>query len=115
MTQLMDAMARGVHAFIPTGIEGVYVAIHTLYRAGKTTEARALFERLLPILNFSNQHISTSILFFKQLRKAEGLFDTGICRTEDARFDAVQDVEARHAVSSALDLIRQCRPAARSA
>ena len=115
VTQLMDAMARGVHAFIPTGLEGVYVAIHTLYHAGKTAEARALFERLLPIPNFSNQHIGTSILFFKQLRKAEGLFDTDLCRTEDARFDAVQEGEARHAVSYALELIRQFRPGARSA
>jgi len=76
VTQLMDAMARGVNAFIPTGMEFVYVAIHTLYDSGNIAEARALFERVLPILNFSNQHIGTSILFFKQLRKTEGLFDT---------------------------------------
>ena len=106
VTQLMDAMARGVNAFIPTGMEYVYVTIFRLYERGEHAAARALFERVLPILKFSNQHIGTSILFFKQLRKAEGLFDTAICRTEDARFDAAQEIEARHALSSALELIR---------
>ena len=59
----MDAMARGVNAFIPTGMEFVYVAIYTLFKTGNIAEARALFERVLPILNFSNQHVGTSIFW----------------------------------------------------
>lgn len=104
VTQLMDAMARGVNAFIPTGMEQVYVAIHTLYENGNIAEARGLFERILPILNFSNQHIDTSIRFFKNLREAEGLFDTNICRIS-ADFDAIQKREAEHALSAAMSLI----------
>ncbi|MGI9391178.1 MAG: dihydrodipicolinate synthase family protein [Boseongicola sp.] len=106
VTQLMDAMARGVNAFIPTGLESVYVAIYRMYESGEHSAARALFERVLPILNFSNQHIDTSILFFKQLRKAEGIFDTANCRTANAKFDEVQQIEAGFALSSALELIR---------
>lgn len=109
VTQLMDAMARGVDAFIPTGMESVYVAIHRLHSTGEITAARALFERVLPILNFSNQHIDTSIRFFKELRKAEGLFDTSFCRLETARFDEVQEVESQHAIRTALALIRQAQ------
>ncbi len=105
-TQLMDAMARGVNAFIPTGMESVYVAIYRMYENGEHSAARALFERVLPILNFSNQHIDTSILFFKLLRKAEGIFSTANCRTANAKFDAVQQIEAESALSSALELIR---------
>ena len=115
VTQLIDAMARGVNAFIPTGLEFVYVAIYTFYHTGNITEARALFERVLPILNFSNQHVGTSILFFKQLRKAEGLFDTELCRTVDARIDAIQEIEARHSLSLALELIHLYRAGDRSA
>lgn len=105
VTQLMDAMARGVHAFIPTGMERVYVAIHELYDSGDVHGARALFERVLPILNFSNQHIDISIRFFKELRKSEGLFRTDTCRVATARFDPAQRIEADHALGAALALI----------
>ncbi|MEQ9037820.1 MAG: dihydrodipicolinate synthase family protein [Silicimonas sp.] len=110
VTQLMDAMARGVHAFIPTGMERVYVAIHRLHAAGDLAAARTLFERVLPILNFSNQHVDTSIRFFKDLRQAEGLFGTNLCRTPSAEYDPVQKVEAGHALASALALMREMTP-----
>ena len=103
VTQLMDAMARGVQAFIPTGMERVYIAIYSLYTSGRTVEARALFERLLPILNFSNQHVDVSIRFFKGLRKAEGLFESDTCRMA-AELDPIQQHEAKHALASALVL-----------
>jgi len=105
--QLMDAMARGVDAFIPTALERVYVAIHRLHVAGRAAEARDLFNRLLPVLNFSNQHIDISIRFFKELRVAEGLFATGTCRVEGAVFDAVQAREAGIARDLALALMRE--------
>ena len=63
VTQLMDAMARSVNAFIPTGLEVVYVKIYNAYKNGEKQKARLLFEEILPILNFSNQNIkpNTSI------------------------------------------------------
>ncbi len=112
VTQLMDALARGVHAFIPTGMERVYVSIQRLYETGEVTAARALFERVLPILNFSNQNIGISIRFFKELRKAEGLFETDQCRLPQAQFDDIQALEARHARNAAMALIRQASEAA---
>lgn len=108
VTQLMDAMARGVQAFIPTGMESVYVAIYRLYTNGDIDAARTLFNRALPILNFSNQHIDISIRFFKELRKAEGLFDTAACRVH-ANFDAVQQREASHALKLAMSLCRETK------
>lgn len=104
VTQLMDALARGVHAFIPTGMELVYVRICAHYDNGDIAAARSLFEKVLPVLNFSNQHINTSIRFFKELRKAEGLFETNVCRLEGVGFDPVQQKEAEVAVRKALAL-----------
>lgn len=106
VTQLMDAMARGVQAFIPTGLERVYVAIHRMHARGDVRGARVLFDRVLPVLNFSNQHIDTSIRFFKMLRCAEGLFQTDTCRVSNATFDSVQQAEAEQALRSALALQR---------
>lgn len=110
VTQLMDALARGVNAFIPTGMERVYVTIYRSYENGDVAAARALFERLLPILNFSNQHIDTSIRFFKDLRKAEHLFDTNFCRTAAAGFGSVNQTEAKHALNAALTLMHDVAP-----
>ena len=110
VTQLMDAMARGLDAFIPTGMERVYVEIFRKYQSGDHSSARRLFERVLPILNFSNQRIDTSIRFFKQLRQAEEIFETANCRSENAKFDAVQEAEAGVALASAMELIRLHQP-----
>lgn len=115
VTQLMDAMARGVQAFVPTGLEAVYVSIFNLFASGDEARARKLFERVLPILNFSNQHMDISIRFFKELRHAEGIFQTSTCRTETAVFDPVQQLEAKIAVASAMRLMREfqgCHPEA---
>lgn len=110
VTQLLDAMARGVHAFIPTGMESVYVEIYRCYQNGDVVTASALFERLLPILSFSNQNIETSIRFFKDVRKAEGLFDTNKCRTTATGFDSVTRNEARRALNAAMTLIHEIAP-----
>jgi dihydrodipicolinate synthase/N-acetylneuraminate lyase len=101
--QMPDALARGVHAFMPTTLDPVYVAIYDAYRRGEVDAARALFERLLPIVAFSNQHIDVSIRFFKKLRRAEGLFATERCRVPGP-LDALQEAEAERMARRALDL-----------
>lgn len=78
--QMLEALHRGVHAFIPTAMDAVYVAIYRRFQAGDVTGARALHEQLAPVLAFSNQHLDTSIRFFKHLRHREGLFATPLCR-----------------------------------
>ncbi len=105
VTELPDAMARGVHAFIPTGMERVYVRISKAYDSGDVDTAITLFQRLLPVLEFSNQHIDTSIRFFKELRKAEGLFDTNVCRVDLGRFDAADKNKSELALKNALALM----------
>jgi 4-hydroxy-tetrahydrodipicolinate synthase len=79
--QMLEALHRGVHAFIPTAMDPIYVAIYRHFQAGNVAQARALHEQLAPVLAFSNQHLDTSIRFFKHLRHREGLFATPLCRT----------------------------------
>lgn len=106
VTQLMDAMTRGVNAFIPTGLERVYVTILEAFVRGEVKIAAELFERVLPVLNYSNQHVDVSIRFFKQLRKAEGLFDTSFCRSVTSDLAENEKAESRQALETALMLIR---------
>ena len=105
VTQFIDAMARSVNPFIPTGLEKIYVEIYQLYQNGKKEEARLLFEKVLPVLNFSNQNIGTSIRFFKNLRVLEGLFESNYCRDDSAVFDELQEIEGVKATSIAKRLL----------
>lgn len=88
--QMMEALHRGVHAFIPTAMDRIYVEIFRLFAAGSPDAARALHARLAPVLAFSNQHIGVSIRFFKHLRQREGLFSTAVCRNGVPELDAHQ-------------------------
>jgi 4-hydroxy-tetrahydrodipicolinate synthase len=104
VSQMLDGLARGVHAFMGTALDPVYVAIYRHYRAGRIEAARALFEAALPILAFANQHIDVSIRFLKRLRHAEGIFATDRCRPPVAELDPFQAREADRLVRRALAL-----------
>ncbi len=102
--QMIEALDRGVHAFMPTTMDRLYVAIHRAHRSGNRDAARALFDRLLPVLAFSNQHIDVSIRFFKMLRQAEGLFSTDTCRPPVPPLDKFQLGEARRLIGYVMAL-----------
>ncbi len=104
VSQMIDALDRNVHAFMPTGLDPVYVAIYRAHRSGQREQARHLFEKLLPVLAFANQHIDVSIRFFKMLRQTEGVFATDLCRDAVAPLDPLQLGEALRLVQYALDL-----------
>lgn len=110
--QMMEALHRGVHCFIPTAMDPVWVAIHRHFAAGRAAQARALHEQLAPVLAFSNQHIDVSIRFFKHLRQREGLFRTATCRKAVAPLDAHQMRELEHQVERVLRLQRELAQAA---
>lgn len=88
--QMMEALHRGVHAFIPTAMDRVYVEVFRRFAAGEADAARALHAQLAPVLAFSNQHIAVSIRFFKQLRHREGFFATPHCRSGVPELDGHQ-------------------------
>ena len=75
------------------------------HQNGHKEEARLLFEKVLPVLKFSNQNIGTSIRFFKNLRVLEGIFESNYCRDQLAVFDKLQEIEAVKATSIANGLL----------
>ncbi|MFV2092078.1 MAG: hypothetical protein ACC634_03235, partial [Hyphomicrobiales bacterium] len=93
------------HAFMPTGMEPLYVEIHRRFQAGDEAGARQLHSEILAVLAFSNQHIWTSIGFFKRLRQATGIFSTSICRPPVPPFDAAQEHESDALVAHVATLI----------
>lgn len=87
VTQLMEAMDRGVHAVMPGGLHWPLVEIVRRYRANDRDGARDMFERLLPILAWQGQHIDISNQFLKLLAVRQGIFARAHLRGPDVAFD----------------------------
>lgn len=85
--QMIEALDRGVHAFMPTALHSIYVRIYLLHKAGQRQAARDLFDQVLPILAFSNQHLDISIHFFKRLLFGQGIYPTPAVRPPILPFD----------------------------
>jgi len=92
--QMLDGLARGLDAFIPSGLLPAYARIFALWQRGRHDAARELFEQCLPVVVFSNQDINTSIAFWKKVRRLEGLFTTERARPPVTGLDAVQTAQA---------------------
>jgi len=103
VSQMPEALARGVHAFMGTALDHVYCRIHFLWRAGQRDAARAWFERVLPVLAFTQAHIDISIRFLKHLHHRQGIFAADRCRVPPA-LDAYQQAEMATLVARALAL-----------
>ena len=89
VTQMMEGLQRGVHAFMPTGMHFIYTTINRLFEEGKIAEAEALFEKIIPVLAFSNQHLDISVHFFKRLLYRQGIYNTPNVRNPILPFDTV--------------------------
>lgn len=87
VSQMIEALDRGVHALMPTGMHALYTRIYALYSAGERSRAQDLFYRMLPILAFSNQHLDISIHFFKRLLYRQGFYRTDRVRQPIQPFD----------------------------
>jgi 4-hydroxy-tetrahydrodipicolinate synthase len=93
---------------MPTGMHEIYTRIFALYQSGQRDDARALFNRLLPVLAFSNQHLDISIHFFKRLLHRQGLYATDRVRQPILPFDAHHARIADELIDHALRLMREC-------
>lgn len=111
VTQMIEAMDRGVHAVMPTGMHEIYVRIWALHASGRRAEARALFHRLAPVLAFSNQHLDISIHFFKRLLHRQGIYPTSRVREPILPFDAHHERVAAELIELALGLMAELRGA----
>ena len=102
--QMIEALDRGVHAFMPTALHAVYVRIYRLHAAGDRKGACQLFEKVLPILAFANQHLDISIHFFKRLLHAQGIYPTPAVRQPILPFDSAHERVARELIARACAL-----------
>jgi len=107
--QIIEALDRGVHAFMPTGMHELYTRIHNLYRSRRRAQARALFEQLLPVLAFANQHLDISVHFFKRLLHKQGIYATSRVREPILPFDPIHVRLADQLIERTIDLCRQVR------
>lgn len=92
--QMIEALERGVHAFMTTGMHPIYVRIYRDFIDGKRGEAEKLFNDILPVLAFSNQHLDISIHFFKRLLHRQGVYSTSAVRDPIMEFDKVHEAVA---------------------
>lgn len=89
VSQMIEGLKRGVHAFMPTGMHYIYTHIYRLFVSGKMEEAEDYFHGILPILAFSNQHLDISIRFFKRLLYRQGIYPTTNVREPLLPFDRI--------------------------
>jgi dihydrodipicolinate synthase/N-acetylneuraminate lyase len=102
--QIIEALDRGVHAFMPTALHSIYVRIYNLHSAGQRQAARDLFDQVLPILAFANQHLDISIHFFKRLLFAQGIYPTPAVRPPILSFDDSHTRVADELIARAMTL-----------
>jgi 4-hydroxy-tetrahydrodipicolinate synthase len=74
---------------MPTGMHQIYCEIYRLWKKGNEAEAEAKFQKILPVLTFSNQHLDISIHFFKRLLFKQGIYPTDKVREPILPFDNI--------------------------
>ena len=104
VSQMLEGLERGVHAFMPTGMHRIYCRIYSLFQSGRKEEARNLFEDLLPVLAFSNQHLDISVHFFKRLLWRQGVYGTPRVRQPILPFDEIHIREAERHIDRVIRL-----------
>jgi putative selenate reductase len=105
VTQMIEALDRGVHAFMPTGMHEIYTKIYSLYQSNNRKAAQELFNKLLPVLAFSNQHLDISIQFFKRLLYKQGIYATPHVREPLFPFDRYHEKIADELIESVQEII----------
>ncbi len=109
VTQMMEGLQRGVHAFMPTGMHFIYTAIYQYFEEGNIAEAEALFQKIIPVLAFSNQHLDVSIHFFKRLLYRQGMYNTPNVRHPILPFDTLHQQLADQHIDSIIYLENQIK------
>ncbi len=104
VSQMIEGLKRGVHTFMPTGMHRIYCEIYRLWKAGNEAEAEKLFQQILPVLAFSNQHLDISIHFFKRLLFRQGIYSTDLVREPILPFDQIHREIADKLINSIISI-----------
>ena len=105
-TQMIEALDRGVVAYMPTVLHDIYGRVYALHRAGDREAARRLFYRLLPIIAFMGHHPAHGIRFNKTVLFHQGVFKTTHVRRNPAPFDRFEQRIADELALEAVELSR---------
>jgi 4-hydroxy-tetrahydrodipicolinate synthase len=111
VAQMPEALQRGVHAFMPTGMHWIYTRIFHDYKQGNIQEAVSLFTKILPVLAFSNQHLDISIHFFKRLLWKQGIYPTPNVRKPILPFDQIHQELADKLINHVIKIESEIRSA----
>ncbi|WP_428656465.1 dihydrodipicolinate synthase family protein [Runella sp.] len=109
VTQMIEGLKRGVHAFMPTGMHLIYTTIYNCFKTGEIEKAEQLFYQLLPVLSFSNQHLDISIHFFKRLLHRQGIYSTPNVRASLLPFDALHEQLAEALIERVIQMEEMLR------
>jgi len=107
VSQMIEGLKRGVHAFMPTGMHRIYCEIYRLWKAGNEAKAEKFFQQILPVLAFSNQHLDISIHFFKRLLSRQGIYPTDLVREPILPFDKIHKEIADKHIESIIHLLEE--------
>ena len=72
--------------------------------AGDRQGARDLFEKVLPVVAFANQHLDIFIHFFKRLGHTQGIYPTPAVRSPILPFDSAHERVAQELTARACSL-----------
>jgi 4-hydroxy-tetrahydrodipicolinate synthase len=103
-SQMIEALDRGVHTFMSTIMHKLYKQIFDLHHAGKRDKAKELFQKIVPILAFSHQHLDISIHFNKRFCYLKGVFETDKVREPIIPFDDFHKKIANELIQQAMEL-----------
>lgn len=104
VSQMMEGLKRGVHAFMPTGMHYIYTSIFRFFIEGRADKAEKLFQQILPVLSFSNQHLDISVHFFKRLLYRQGIYKTSNVREPSLPFDNIHREIADKLIEMVIEL-----------
>lgn len=105
ITQYIEALDRGVHGMVPTGMNEIFCKLDSLYRSGKRDKANRLFLAVQPVIAFANQQQVLSLYFYKRLLWKQGFYKTPRIRTCGLEFDEYFVRIADEQIERALGLI----------
>jgi 4-hydroxy-tetrahydrodipicolinate synthase len=87
VTQLLEALDRQVDAVAVGGLHWEFTRIIGRYDLGDRDGARALFDRVVPFLAFTHQHIDLSNWALKEIAVRHGIYGTSALRAPQMVID----------------------------
>jgi len=107
---MLDGLAHGASAMMPgAACLEVYVRVYNLYMAGRKTEAKTLFHKLMPYLTFALQNLELAIGIEKMVLEMRGVAPNAILREPTLHVDATYVDQMKDLARDAAALADECK------